>query len=782
MSPQEATLISRWNETRDNDDLAEIVRLYSGTVYGACLRILRNTSDAEEVTQDCFLKLAESPIKIRTSLGGLLHTMATRKSINRLRGDKRRYARETEFAESSPKDQPVSWDHVQHLVDELIIELPEHLRYVIVEHYVNGRTLESLAADLAISKQAVHKKTKAGIEKIRERLSEKGFAIAPVTLSTAFGGMPSVPAPNDVIVNVMSKTVIDKQGANVTATASSVSSSTHFSGQFIAFTVLVGALVLIAFSRLPVPFQSKQPNLDEADVQISAGASNPELESEGFVDDFSPVTHIDESESEPGTGDVIASSTAISGVVVTKESGKPLSNIEVLLTLPDRRNRYEVVERSRSNGEGAFTFPDSAIDSAFRLELGRPYKYQARLDFSTNPGVAPVILEATPQGAVHGFVRYPDGSPVQNVHINRFYSFGGKRYSLGKTDEKGKYEFPHDGGDWQFAPVGSMKYRCEPVTVHLELGQFVEEDFVMPRLSEIRLNVARPDGSVPSDFNVLQLSQHEPGSGAADDSMLMAKLFAKKNWRRDDDAFVFSLLEPGDYKFYIFNQGHEREYLGPVAIKNSPSTHKLSVVLTPRDTSAAREPFRSPVPVNGNSELLKLDILIEDADGAELSLEGTTFLFAPDRTAEIPTFPFYRPRSSVVAPGTYWFIAIKEGYVADIQLATITKESHSLSFVFGKGGTLFGESPNTNSGNVYALPLEMWEIFGEPKSMGNQDPVMAMYGEALAQGAIPDENHRFVLDFLPPGWYVLLNNFGYSDPVEVIAGYDTGPVKFKHDV
>ena len=62
---------------------------YSGSVYAACLRILANPSEAEDVAQECFVRLAERRADIRTSLAGWLHRVATRRAVDAYRSAER---------------------------------------------------------------------------------------------------------------------------------------------------------------------------------------------------------------------------------------------------------------------------------------------------------------------------------------------------------------------------------------------------------------------------------------------------------------------------------------------------------------------------------------------------------------------------------------------------------------------------------------------------------------------------------------------------------------------
>ena len=52
------TLLSQYVATGDASAFAELTHRYSALVRGICFRLLGNTHDAEEVTQECFFELA----------------------------------------------------------------------------------------------------------------------------------------------------------------------------------------------------------------------------------------------------------------------------------------------------------------------------------------------------------------------------------------------------------------------------------------------------------------------------------------------------------------------------------------------------------------------------------------------------------------------------------------------------------------------------------------------------------------------------------------------------
>ena len=114
-------LLDRYLANRSPEFFLELVSRHYGLVFGTCLRITRNPQDAEELTQECFFDLVRHASHIRTSLAGWLHQVATNLAINRLRDER-----------------PGS--EIEPLVDQALMEIPEHLRTPILMHYLEGVT------------------------------------------------------------------------------------------------------------------------------------------------------------------------------------------------------------------------------------------------------------------------------------------------------------------------------------------------------------------------------------------------------------------------------------------------------------------------------------------------------------------------------------------------------------------------------------------------------------------------------------------------------------------
>jgi RNA polymerase sigma-70 factor (ECF subfamily) len=81
----EAVLLQRFATGADAEAFAELVRRYVRMVYSTAWRMLKDESDANDVTQETFFELTRQAGRITGSLACWLHRVATQKSIDVVR-------------------------------------------------------------------------------------------------------------------------------------------------------------------------------------------------------------------------------------------------------------------------------------------------------------------------------------------------------------------------------------------------------------------------------------------------------------------------------------------------------------------------------------------------------------------------------------------------------------------------------------------------------------------------------------------------------------------------
>ncbi|MEM6334009.1 MAG: sigma-70 family RNA polymerase sigma factor [Planctomycetota bacterium] len=185
----------------DPEAFASLVRAHQRMVYAVCVRRLGDAAEAEDATQDTFLKLAGQAGRIRGSVAAWLHRSATTTSIDlaRRRSTRRRHTRAAASA-SAASDSPAEVSEARELVeriDEAVASLGRADRELICEHYLAGRTHAELAASLGVSRSLVSRRLRRALGRLRDRLSGSGAALATgalvSTLQTQAAGA-AVPA------------------------------------------------------------------------------------------------------------------------------------------------------------------------------------------------------------------------------------------------------------------------------------------------------------------------------------------------------------------------------------------------------------------------------------------------------------------------------------------------------------------------------------------------------------------------------------------------------------
>ena len=190
----DAALLERYAATQDADAFAQMVERYSGMVYATCLRLTRNTHDAEDASQQCFLSLARKAGTIRSSLAGWLHATARNASLALVKD--RRERKEREAAAMSGRDgDGAAWSDLEPHIDAALAELPDELRSVIVLCYLQGKTQQEAAEVIGADRSTVSRHLQKGVDELRRRLEKAGVALSIAALVGCLGQGTAQAAP-----------------------------------------------------------------------------------------------------------------------------------------------------------------------------------------------------------------------------------------------------------------------------------------------------------------------------------------------------------------------------------------------------------------------------------------------------------------------------------------------------------------------------------------------------------------------------------------------------------
>jgi RNA polymerase sigma-70 factor (ECF subfamily) len=175
---QLVTSIGRYSEVA----LAEVYRRHGGAVFGLARRVLNNAAEAEDVTQEVFVRLWNAPDRFdpaRGSLRSYLLAQSHARSVDVIRSQNARRARESNDAMKTVRSgydmQNEAWDlSVAHHVSEALASLPDDERRAIELAYFEGRTYVQVAEILNQPEGTVKSRIRNGMRRMRRVLVESG--------------------------------------------------------------------------------------------------------------------------------------------------------------------------------------------------------------------------------------------------------------------------------------------------------------------------------------------------------------------------------------------------------------------------------------------------------------------------------------------------------------------------------------------------------------------------------------------------------------------------------
>ncbi|RBP45430.1 RNA polymerase sigma factor (sigma-70 family) [Roseimicrobium gellanilyticum] len=269
-------LLQRYHHHGDAGAFAELVRTHAGMVYATAQRVTRDAALAEDVAQEAFLKLARASHQTIDCVGAWLHHVTRQRACDAIRSKvtRQRYEPAAEHWHDTARE--ASWAEIEPLVDEVLDALPEELRSLLVEHFLEQRAQQEIARRMGVSQSTVSRKLETALQALREGLAKKG-----VLCGAGLAGLlitQSAHATPGTLVTSLNK--IGMTGAGTSAVGSIATSSTLLTMTAttkILFAAGTAAVVSIPFLLSP----SNTPST--ANPATTSAASAPPPGSRGFA-------------------------------------------------------------------------------------------------------------------------------------------------------------------------------------------------------------------------------------------------------------------------------------------------------------------------------------------------------------------------------------------------------------------------------------------------------------------------------------------------------------------
>jgi RNA polymerase sigma-70 factor (ECF subfamily) len=140
------------------EDFEFLIEKYTPQIYGFLLRMIKSESDADDITQDTFIKAWRKigTYRVGENFRGWLFSIAHNSAIDWLRKKKKQFVfsdfdrdEENSFVESIPDIAPLADELVARMQDKVVVEkyleeLSPQYREVLLLHYTNEFTFDEI--------------------------------------------------------------------------------------------------------------------------------------------------------------------------------------------------------------------------------------------------------------------------------------------------------------------------------------------------------------------------------------------------------------------------------------------------------------------------------------------------------------------------------------------------------------------------------------------------------------------------------------------------------------
>lgn len=196
MDHTDESIVEQFRQTKDATQFKSLVRRYQNRIYNAAFRILGSKDEAEEVTQDTFLRVHQGLDRFReqASFSSWIFRITHNLCVDLVRAKQRKAGlKVVSFDPQSTQSEDELYDSAnsvsqiadpmlspaqlvdaaeqQEVIQKFLMELPESQRTAIVLHDIEGFQYQEIAEILGTSVGTVRSRIYYGRMKLRELLT-----------------------------------------------------------------------------------------------------------------------------------------------------------------------------------------------------------------------------------------------------------------------------------------------------------------------------------------------------------------------------------------------------------------------------------------------------------------------------------------------------------------------------------------------------------------------------------------------------------------------------------
>ncbi len=159
---------------RDRRAQLEFYMLFYQSVYNSALRILNQPQEAEEVMQECFLKVLDTTELLkddRNKMEKLLKRMAVNRSIDIYRKRKVTFVELDSCSDYQDEEDTAEEPEISlEIIHQLLKQLPEGYRMILSLHLLEDYSYEEIATRLQLSESTIRSQFARAKQKLMQMI------------------------------------------------------------------------------------------------------------------------------------------------------------------------------------------------------------------------------------------------------------------------------------------------------------------------------------------------------------------------------------------------------------------------------------------------------------------------------------------------------------------------------------------------------------------------------------------------------------------------------------
>jgi len=219
----DSELLQEYVRDRSERAFAALVSRHLDLVYSTALRMVREETLAEDVSQAVFVQLARKASTIRDAraLPGWLYRVTHFQAANTVRAECTRRQHEIDAMRLTPSsDEPSAvWESIAPHIEAAMHTLNEDDQNAVLQRFFQGRSWREVGATLALSEDAAQKRVSRALEKVRLHLARRGIMVSVGAIGLALLANAVKAAPSGLASTVTTASLVGTGGIGASTAA-----------------------------------------------------------------------------------------------------------------------------------------------------------------------------------------------------------------------------------------------------------------------------------------------------------------------------------------------------------------------------------------------------------------------------------------------------------------------------------------------------------------------------------------------------------------------------------